>query len=145
MRRLDYSLQSKGLIATYRVIVYGETKVYDDASILESPVGGRVVVAAVRLVVDEGISGAVRAAEGTCTLALELAERDGGVDGGVVNLGRVGDVLRDVLDGVVVLGLVGLPLDDRLDLCRASIQHASVCSCVGYVRLDATHPQRCAC
>lgn len=102
------------------MIVYSETRVYVDASILESPVGGRVVVAAVRLVVDEGIPGAVRAAEGTCTLALELAERDGGVDGGVVNLGRVSDVLRDVLDGVVVLGLVGLPLDDGLDLYDAS-------------------------
>ena len=103
-----------------------------------------MVVAAVRLVVNEGIPGAVRAAEGTCTLTLELAEGDGSVDGGVVDLGRVGDVLRDVLDGVVVLGLVGLPLNDRLDLCSVSTQQTSVSSRVRYENY-ITHPQQCAC
>ena len=98
----------------------------------------------VRLVVDESVPRTVRAAESTCTLALELAERDGGVDGGVVDLGRVGDMLRDVLDGVVVLGLVGLPLNDRLDLCSVSTQQTSVSSRVRYENY-ITHPQQCAC
>jgi len=46
----------------------------------------------------------------------KLGHADGLVDGGVVHTRSLGKVLIDMLSGVVVLSLLSLSLDDRLDL-----------------------------
>jgi len=64
--------------------------------------------------VNDGITGSVAVSDTLSTA--ELIHGDGCVDLSVVDLGSMGDMLVDSLGGVVVLGLLGLSLDDWLDL-----------------------------